>query len=581
MGDSYGAVIAGVEQGAYRCALYYGEDRFCFKALVRFGGAESALPWRYDSAGYVDRPAQAPDGIIYAIEHLGGARYFPPDSTFSDYGNNKSVVIFDGATGQVVSRVALPTEYSSTPCGFSEREPRTLGPIVNADGYAYLLVHKDVQVATGTCSAQVTTLHDVGWTLLRLTRNGVAESIVVDQSNSLTPKQFLPDGVGGLLLRGTFWLGGDQYESRLIRFDAAWQRTEHVITGATRIDLVGQAGTVYLQTRTGTDDFYGITEALNVTTFTSLWMKSPGWNLTSAKPDGGGTALDSAGQLLDIDSTGELASTTTFGFARPVLLLGSVIGQGTTTGELKAVAFDSPDATRFCVTLTRVGFATYEPSCFGNPQSNLSLRDVEVTITVNSFIPEEWVTSPFLGGAENTQIFEGDNRSFQRTGSSRIHQEVRISLTAPPLNIVKIGKTVLYDKVSSLDGANRLTTAAKADTVLGDSTLKIAEATASSNGVTIQTTRSGNVVTAVLSGGVNNPLVVSPDIDYQVTVSIDFSDGPNPTFSVTGSHDGFPNYEMCINERRLYQHDHGSQTPFSLFPPMEFTIGPIQGMLRQ
>jgi hypothetical protein len=335
--------------------------------LVRFGGLESALPWRYDSAGYVDRPAQAPDGTIYAVEHIGGARYFPPDNLYaSDYGNNKSVVILDGATGQVLKRVPLPTEYSRTPCGLSEFEPRTHGPIVNADGDAYLLVHKDVHVATGTCSAQVTVLDDAGWTLLHLTRNGQVDSLVIDPLDALTPRQFMPDGVGGLLIRGTVWLGGNQSEERLIRFDADSQRTEHVISSSARIDLVGQAGTVYLQTRIGTDDFYGITEALNVTTFTSLWTKSPGWNLTAAKPDGGGTALDGAAQLLDIDSTGQLASTTTFGLARPIHVAGGVIGQGTTTAELKAIAFDSADATRWYATLAFVNSSTYEPSAFGN-----------------------------------------------------------------------------------------------------------------------------------------------------------------------------------------------------------------------
>ena len=149
-------------------------------------------------------------------------------------------------------------------------------------------------------------------------------------------------------------------------------------------------------------------------------------------------------------------------------------------------------------------------------------RHPEFVITVNSFIPEEWVTSPFLGPSENVQIFEGDNRSFQRTGMSRIHQEVRVSLNGAR-NFVRIGKTVSYDSATSLDQTNHLTAEAKADSVLNDGVLKTGEATASSSGVTVQTTRSGGVVTAVLSGGVSNPLVVSPDIDYEVTITVEFS----------------------------------------------------------
>ena len=58
MGDSYGALVAGVP-GDNRCALFFGEDRFCFKAFVRFGGLDSVLrgatirqdTWRPPGAG--------------------------------------------------------------------------------------------------------------------------------------------------------------------------------------------------------------------------------------------------------------------------------------------------------------------------------------------------------------------------------------------------------------------------------------------------------------------------------------------------------------------------------------------------
>lgn len=224
MGDTFGAIVAGVP-GAYRCALYFGEDRFCFTAFVRFGGSDSALPWRYDSAGYLDRPAQGFDGTIYAIEHINGAR---GGTTSPDQGNNKSIVILDGATGNVVERVTLPTEYQRTPCGFFENEPQTLGPIVGSNGHAYLLVRRSVHEATGTCNNPITVLNEVGWTLLDLTHEGQVGSIVVDQSGNLTPAQLLPDGTGGLVLRVTIWVG-NQLEGRLIRFDDEWQRTEHVI----------------------------------------------------------------------------------------------------------------------------------------------------------------------------------------------------------------------------------------------------------------------------------------------------------------------------------------------------------------
>ena len=373
MGDRYGAVIAGVE-GEYRCALYFGEDRFCFKAFVRFGGSENALPWRYDSAGYIDRPAQSPDGTIYAIEHIDGSRNV---GTLNDAGNNKSIVILDGATGQVTARVALPPETSRSANSFNELEPLTLGPIVGSDGNGYVLARKRDQVFGATTQS---------WTVLRLSKTGQIGSVVVDEcqgacSSYIDPQQFLPDGIGGLLLRVNRW-AGNQSEPRLMRFDAEWQPTEHVLSVATRIDLVGQAGTVYLQTRTGNDDFYGITEALDFTTFTSLWTKSPGWNLTAAKPDGGGTAIDSAGQFLDIDSTGQLSGTMSLGLAAPVSEFDSLIGQG--NGELTALAADVSDATRYNTTLTRVAFATYEPNAFGDRAGASTQREIAKGIWLKS-----------------------------------------------------------------------------------------------------------------------------------------------------------------------------------------------------
>lgn len=221
-----------------------------------------------------------------------------------------------------------------------------------------------------------------------LTRVGIAESIVVDSSDAVTPHQFLPDGVGGLLIRA---------EGLLIRYDLARERTEHVISPASRIDLVGQGGIVYVQTRTGIDNFYGITEALNVTTFTSLWIKSSGWKLTPAKPDGGGIALDSANELLDIDSSGEPARTTSFGLSRPVQVFSQVIGQGTSTAEVNAVALDALDATLWNATLEWVAPRTDEPSSFGNREGQTSPRVLDFV----HFIADLLVDAPNLKTAQD------------------------------------------------------------------------------------------------------------------------------------------------------------------------------------
>ena len=69
---------------------------------------------------------------------------------------------------------------------------------------SYLLVHKAALVSSN-CTGQG---GSYAWTLLRLTRSGIAESIVIDQGDALAPKQLLPDGVGGVLIRRRFTLAG-------------------------------------------------------------------------------------------------------------------------------------------------------------------------------------------------------------------------------------------------------------------------------------------------------------------------------------------------------------------------------------
>ena len=103
-------------------------------------------------------------------------------------------------------------------------------------------------------------------------------------------------------------------------------------------------------------------------------------------------------------------------------------------------------------------------------------------------------------------------------------------------------------------------------------------------GVTVSTTRSGNIVTIRLIGSAGNPFrhvpVIENTIDYEFEFVIDFTDMNNPTFVMSGRHDGFPNYEVYVNEQQVHAFAHSTQTPFSLFPPMEWIVAPISGRLR-
>jgi len=70
----------------------------------------------------------------------------------------------------------------------------------------------------------------------------------------------------------------------------------------------------------------------------------------------------------------------------------------------------------------------------------------------------------------------------------------------------------------------------------------------------------------------NNPLVtLSPDIDYDLELVIKY-DALGGTYTLSGSHDGFPCYEVFVGHQAIYTHDSGTQTITSLFPPQEFSV---------
>lgn len=357
--------------GAYRCAAYYGEDRFCFTALVRFAGTETVVPWRYDSAGYLDRPAQGPDGTIYATEHLGDARTEVLDQP--DYGNNKSIVMLDGATGQVTGRVSFAPETRLTACGLTENEPLTIGPIVGADGNGYVAVRQRHRSYSGPCNdppSQVLATDDEAWTLLRLSRTGELARAVVDECHMscgslISPQQLLPDGIGGLVVNGRRWLSQVQaYEQRVIQLDAEFARADFVVANATRIDLVGQAGTLFLQTKNGTNP-NATTQAFDLPSGTTRWTATPGWPLVAAAPDGGAAAQTSTGELMQIDANGQFDGTiSTTPLTDPVQIDNAWLGNG--TANLKAVASNFVDGTSFNRTSVSVGVGLEEPRAYGS-----------------------------------------------------------------------------------------------------------------------------------------------------------------------------------------------------------------------
>ena len=179
----------------------------------------------------------------------------------------------DGRAGQVTARVPLGNIVSVTTVTNSqasgcqpihwETEPRTVGPIVGADGFGYLLVsHKTTATHLSCGSGWVNGLYtgwqtvtsttgDAGMKLLRLARSGQVGEEILDQrdcteSACLEPRpiQLVPDGIGRLLIVAEWWVATPTWnlERRVTRIDHEGERVDTTISRGTRIELVGYDG---------------------------------------------------------------------------------------------------------------------------------------------------------------------------------------------------------------------------------------------------------------------------------------------------------------------------------------------------
>jgi len=209
-------------------------------------------------------------------------------------------------------------------------------------------------------------------------------------------------------------------------------------------------------------------------------------------------------------------------------------------------------------------------------------------ISFSSFIPSDHVTGPPQSRCGfppiNQLSFEGDNRGFDPAATSfRTRQVVSVAadeavdadglIDGTDQNLV--GTTRSYAPDALADG---VIDASDDDGVLGDCTLLHDEGTASTSDMHIDVMRiDPDRVQVHLHGGAGNPLVFgAPDIDWDFTIEIDVS-GSSPTWTLTGSHDGFPAYEIYINGQTIYTYSPGSP-PFgfsdlrALFPPLDVDV---------
>lgn len=221
------------------------------------------------------------------------------------------------------------------------------------------------------------------------------------------------------------------------------------------------------------------------------------------------------------------------------------------------------------------------PTPVGNSPS--PPRPLSFSVTINAFIPAEWVWDPF-----GYVIFEGDHRWFARDGSSRMtsvtqfmnpRYSVQVTLGQPSHHT---GLTVSYDHGTSVDGSGHITSAARADwEPYVDK--KWDWATASTSGMHCTPQRiSSNAVRLTCAGAANNPLVPgSPDIDYHFTIRFDLGDQQVLWTLEQGCHDPFPAYEVWLDNSAVYQfmHDSGSG-PGQLFHNCNVTASQAGGVIN-
>ena len=189
-------------------------------------------------------------------------------------------------------------------------------------------------------------------------------------------------------------------------------------------------------------------------------------------------------------------------------------------------------------------------------------------IQLTGFIPDNNIPDPTpVTGA--SFVYRGDDRPFgPEIDRYRIRQKVTLipSPSANPLgydpatlaNLVQA--TEKYDKASSINEANgKISPEALADTHTGDNYLKVAEGTATTEGMHINPLRlrpGERVVQVAFSGSVENPIpLFSCSIDYNLVLTVNGANKAQPRYSLSGERDRYPAYEMALGKQILYPYN--------------------------
>jgi hypothetical protein len=388
MGDAFGGVVVGVP---------YVPGSFYSSAYLRLGTAGQVPPWRYDSAGILSLPAQAPDGTLYALEYL------PERDERGDRFWRTHAVIVDGRNGSLIERRALPRDVetftatadgdpgNAAVCGTSRTEsaPEVIGPIVGSDGRGYLLIRRRERHQVESCLEQTdlprrTIIDEISIMLLSPDGQQVVQPIYAATCDvprfapagcdrPPTLQQIMADGVDGVLAvwnRGALQADGTIADQSIItRRSAEGALVDRPMELGTEIRRVGQNGIVYR----------GEFSAFDVVTGETLWTRTdPDWIPMTATPAGGATLLDpSSQQLHEIDAGGAIVGSQPFVMDSAAVYefdqwIGhSFFGLSAQTGQVS-------DATRWTAT--------------GNRQRQLQLRTPGLGIFAKSHAVQEPIT---------------------------------------------------------------------------------------------------------------------------------------------------------------------------------------------
>lgn len=183
---------------------------------------------------------------------------------------------------------------------------------------------------------------------------------------------------------------------------------------------------------------------------------------------------------------------------------------------------------------------------------------VKFDLRIKTFIPQDEVF--FFADQYYSYYFVGDNRDESFSSSSyRTYQRFYIDTSNYSITPYKNTGTTYMRMYRNSNGELISTDSDKAST----------------SGLTYTTEVKNGYLYIYASCDVGNPMVPSPNINYEFTIRIS-RDG---SIKVTGKHDGFPAYEIwrkidTKSSELIYLHDprDTGETIFSLGPPMEHSV---------